>query len=221
MTPPIRAILLDALGTLVALEPPFERLAALLGGELPLERVERAMRAEMAYYRRHSHEGRDAASLAELRSRCAAVASRELGREVPVETMMAAIRFRAFDDAAPALRGLRSRGLRTVCVSNWDCSLPSVLARVGLRDLLDGVLPSAVAGARKPDPAIFATALELVGCRPEEALHVGDTPEEDLAGARAAGVGALLIVRDGRNPDLARPAPLIASLLEISDHLRP
>src|SRR5215210_4414176 len=118
------------------------------------------MRAEMSYYRDHSHEGRDAASLADLRRRCASLLSEELGREVVVETMMAAIRFRPFPDAAPALAELRELGLRLVCVSNWDVSLPHVLARCGLAEALDGVVTSAEVGVRKPDPAIFAPALE-------------------------------------------------------------
>ncbi|HYX78834.1 MAG TPA: HAD-IA family hydrolase [Solirubrobacterales bacterium] len=191
-----RAVLLDALGTLVELEPPWVHLAKALGTE-PDERVVRAMRAEMAYYRARSHEGRDASSLAELRARCAAVLSRELGREVSVETMMEAIRFRAFPDATPALAELRQLGLRLVCVSNWDFSLPEVLDRCGLDGALDGVVTSAAVGVRKPDPAIFARALELAGCSAPEALYVGDTPEEDLEGASAAGIPALLIDRRG------------------------
>jgi putative hydrolase of the HAD superfamily len=191
-----RAVLLDALGTLVELEPPWTHLARALGID-PDERLVRAVRAEMSYYRDHSHEGRDAASLADLRGRCAAVLSRELGREVTVEAMMAAIRFRAFPDAAPALNELRKLGLRLVCVSNWDVSLPEVLARCGLDGALDGVVTSAEAGVRKPDPAIFAPAVELARCSAAEALYVGDTPAEDLVAARAAGIRALLIARDG------------------------
>jgi putative hydrolase of the HAD superfamily len=214
MTPPTKAVLLDALGTLVELEPPFERLAAAIGG-VSVERAERAMRAEMAYYRAHSHEGRDAASLAELRERSARVLSRELGVEVPVDTMMSAIRFRAYPDAEAALGELRDRGLRLVCVSNWDCSLGEVLADVGVADALDGVVASATAGARKPEPAIFELALDHAGCGPAEALAVGDTPEEDLEGAEAAGIRGLLIDRDGR----AGGSTVISSLNEISDHL--
>jgi putative hydrolase of the HAD superfamily len=219
MTPSTKAVLLDALGTLVELEPPFARLAEAVGHEVPRDRVERAMRAEMAYYRAHSHEGRDAASLADLRARSARVLSDELGIEVSVETMMSAIRFRAYADAAPALAELRRRGLRLVCVSNWDCSLPEVLAEVGLGDALDDILASAVAGARKPDPAIFELALSRAGREPAEALAVGDTPEEDVAGADAAGIRALLIDRDGRIEAGATGASVISSLVEISDHL--
>ncbi len=75
--------------------------------------------------------------------RCAALLSRELGREVDVETMMAAIRFRAYPDAAPALAALRERGLTLVCVSNWDYALPRGARRCGLADSLDGVVTSA------------------------------------------------------------------------------
>ena len=191
-----RAVLLDALGTLVELEPPWVHLAKALGSE-PDVRVVRAMRSEMAYYRARSHEARDASSLAELRARCAALLSRELGREVSVETMMQAIRFRAFPDATPALAELRQLGLRLVCVSNWDFSLPEVLDRCGLDGALDGIVTSAAVRVRKPDPAIFARALELAGCSAAEALYVGDTPEEDLEGASAAGIAALLIDRSG------------------------
>jgi putative hydrolase of the HAD superfamily len=211
-----RAILLDALGTLVELEPPAARLHTALGGALPQEAVERAMRAEMAYYREHSHEAGDAAALAELRRRCAELLSGELGREVSVETMMSAIRFRAFADAEPALTELRRRGLALVCVSNWDCSLPEVLDRVGLAALLDGVIASATAGHRKPDPAIFAAGVDAAGCRPEEALAVGDTAAEDIAGAHAAGIPALLLRRGQRG----QSPGVIASLSEIGNHLR-
>jgi putative hydrolase of the HAD superfamily len=185
-------VLLDALGTLVRLEPPWDHL----DGEPP-EPLERAFRAEMSYYREHSDEGRDPDSLAALRRRCAAILSAELGREVAVEEMMAAIRFRAYRDAAPALAELRALGVRLVCVSNWDYSLPDVLARVGIGDELDGVVTSAAVGARKPDPRLFEAALEVAGCAADEALHVGDTPTEDVEGAKAAGIRALLIDRDG------------------------
>ena len=197
---------------MVELEPPWIGLHEATGGQIPEQRLVAAVKAEMAYYREHSHEGRDPASLAELRERCAAVLSEHLGRNVDAETLVDAIRFQGYPDAAPALAALRDHGLRLVCVSNWDCSLGSVLERCGLGSLLDGAVSSAEAGARKPDPAIFAPALELAGCEPGEALHVGDTPEEDLAGARAAGIEAVLIDRAGGGD--------IASLDELPERLR-
>jgi putative hydrolase of the HAD superfamily len=191
-----KAVFLDALGTLVELEPPWVHLAAELGVE-PSDELARAVRKEMAYYKEHSHEGRDEASVAALRVRCADILSWELDREVPVEKMMASIRFQPYPDAAPALAGLRAHGQRLVCVSNWDVTLTEVLERSGLGDLLDGVVTSAGSGSRKPDPVIFSQALEIAGCTAAEALHVGDTLEEDVAGADAAGIRALLLDRDG------------------------
>jgi putative hydrolase of the HAD superfamily len=208
----VRAVFLDALGTLVELEPPWISLRDRVPAEVSDERLEGALRAEMAYYRDHAHEGRDESSLADLRERCAALVSDQLGTEITADELVDAIRFDAYPDVVPALRELRDRGQRLVAVSNWDCSLPRVLERCGLGDLLDGAVSSAIAGACKPDPAIFAPALELAGCGPDQALHVGDTPEEDVAGARAAGIRPLLIDREGADGD-------IASLKEISEHL--
>lgn len=193
---PARAVFFDALGTVVELEPPWEHLAAALGVEADATLIA-AVRKEMDFYKAHSHEGRDDESLAALRERCADILSWELDREVPVPMMMESLRFRAYPDAEPALARLRRRGLRLVCVSNWDVSLEDVLARCGLAGCYDGVVTSAATGSRKPDPAIFAAALELAGCSADEAVHVGDTLEEDVAGAGAAGIRALLLDREG------------------------
>ena len=208
----VRAVFLDALGTLVELEPPWLSLRDRVPAEVSDQRLEEALRAEMAYYRDHAHEGRDEASLADLRERCAAIVCEKLDMEVTADELVEANRFDAYPDAPPALRELGERGLSLVAVSNWDCSLPVVLERCGLGELLDGAVSSAAAGARKPDPAIFEPALQLAGCAPEEALHVGDTPEEDVEGARAAGIRPLLIDRDGNGGD-------ISSLRQIREHL--
>ena len=192
---PTRAVLFDALGTLVELEPPWVPLAAVL--EMDEGEVAAAVRAEMDFYKEHSHEGKDKASLDALRTRCADILSWELDREVPLKTMMDAFQFHAFDDARPALDALRASGLRLVCVSNWDISLTDVLEQCGLDDAFDGVVTSAESGVRKPDPAIFNAALKIAGCGADEALHVGDTVAEDIAGAGAAGIRALHLDRDG------------------------
>jgi putative hydrolase of the HAD superfamily len=127
--------------------------------------------------------------------------------------MLAALEFTAFPDAAPALRELRAAGHGLVVVSNWDCSLPEWLRPAGLLDLVDAVVSSAVVGAAKPDPAPFRRALELSGAQPGDALHVGDSPENDLAGARAAGVRAVLVDRSGSQP---AGIPAVRSLAELS-----
>jgi putative hydrolase of the HAD superfamily len=215
----VKALLLDALGTLVALDPPAPRLAPVLG--IPEADAERAIAAEMSYYRAHLNDGRDAESLVALRRRCAEVLSDALPSHARrgdlVEVLMASLRFSAFPDAAPALEALRGRGVRLIVVSNWDCSLPDVLARVGLAPLLDGVVVSAVVGERKPSPAIFEHALSVAGAPAESAVHVGDNVVEDVEGARAAGIEAVLVRRDGRaGPPGVRT---IASLEELEGWL--
>ena len=215
----IRALLLDALGTLVELEPPAPYLKQALEG-ISERDAERAIAAEMSYYRAHLQEGRDAQSLAALRRRCAEalrVALPDPARPADLDELVAvllgSLHFRAFPDASDALQAARARGLRLVVVSNWDCSLPDVLDRIGLAPLLDGVLASASAGARKPESAIFQRAISLVGVAPSEAIHVGDSLVEDVEGARGAGIEPILLRRDGGKPPPG--VTTIASLAEI------
>jgi putative hydrolase of the HAD superfamily len=205
-----QAILLDALGTLVALEPPAPRLRGELAERFGISVSERqagaAIGAEIAYYRAHLDDGRDHASLAKLRGRCAEVLRTALPQDDSVqqlangaltEALLASLRFTAFPDVRPALSAWRAAGARTIVVSNWDVSLHGVLERLSLGPLLDGILTSAEAGARKPSPAIFEQALRLAGAAREHAVHIGDSLEEDVAGALASGVRPVLISRDG------------------------
>jgi len=187
-----KAVFLDGMGTLVRLVSP----SPLLGAEV--------FRAEAEYYVAHHLEGHDAESVADLRRRCAEVAG------VRVEVLMGALRFEAFEDAPVALEDLRALGLRLVVVSNWDASLPDTLESVGLLKLVDDVVFSASVGVAKPDPRVFETALERSGLAPGEVLHVGDSPKNDIQGARAAGIRAILLDRSGESaPDR------IASLAEL------
>src|SRR3954452_4462952 len=193
----VKAVLLDGMGTLLRLEPPAPALARALG--IDLATAEAAFRAEVAYYLEHQLEGSDTDALDDLRRRSAAVLAAAAGVDAAaaLDALIGALRFHAFDDAAPALAELRERGLRLVVCSNWDCSLPDVLAEVGLFDLVDGVVASATAGVAKPDPRIFRVALAAAGCDAAEAVHVGDSAVNDAAGARGAGVRALLLDREG------------------------
>ena len=219
-----RAILLDALGTLVSLEPPAPRLRsglrASLGVDVGAEAAARVVREEIAYYRAHLHEAPDAAGLADLRMRCAELVRDELALDVPVAdvepVLLDALRFEAFADAAPALGVLRKAGIALIVVSNWDVSLHEVLDRTGLRPLLDGAISSAEAGSAKPDGEIFDRALALASVRPGEAWHVGDSWSADVVGARRAGLVPVWIDRAPWRED-RRQAPVrrIASLDEL------
>jgi putative hydrolase of the HAD superfamily len=206
----MKAILLDALGTLVRLEPPAPSLRAELSARFGIEVTEaqaaRAIAAEIAYYRAHLDEGSNPERLAALRGRCAGALRTALppsarldavDPEALTEALLASLRFDAYPDVRPALERGRELGARLVVVSNWDVSLHEVLERLGLAALLDAILTSAQAGVRKPDAAIFARALALAGVSATEAVHVGDSLDEDIAGARNAGITPVLVCRDG------------------------
>jgi putative hydrolase of the HAD superfamily len=205
-----QAILFDAMGTLVELLPPAPRLrrelAQRFGVQVTEEQAGSAITAEIAFYRSKLDSGRDEASVASLRTRCAEVVRSCLPGSCKLEAistpqltaaLMASIQFEPYSDARPALEAARLRGARLAVVSNWDVSLHEVLARLGLAPLLDGVLSSAEVGARKPAPEIFTRALSLCGVAAERSVHVGDSLEEDVAGARAAGIEPILLRRAG------------------------
>jgi putative hydrolase of the HAD superfamily len=202
------AVFLDALGTLVELQPPAPRLRRLLaeaGHDVDEERAAAGFGAEITYYLAHHLEGSDPVALDGLRDRCAEAMREGLGlpgldHATARRVMLGALEFTPFGDVAPALRELRRAGHTLVVVSNWDCSLPDWLRPAGILDLVDGVVSSAVVGAAKPDPAPFRRALELAGVEPGEAVHLGDSVDNDVAGATAAGVRALLLDRAGAAP---------------------
>jgi len=186
------AVTIDAYGTLVRLTGPVPELQmglAALGVEHDAEAVGLAFARESAYYREHSFEGRDEASLYDLRLRCVAIILDELGSDLEpaafVDGFVAAMRFELLPDAGAALQKLRRHGLAVAVVSNWDVGLAQHLGGLGLGDVT--VVTSAQAGAPKPDPAVFTLALELLGVQASRALHVGDS-DADEAGASAAGM---------------------------------
>jgi putative hydrolase of the HAD superfamily len=94
-------------------------------------------------------------------------------------------------------------------------SLHDVLERTELRTLVDAVVISAELGVAKPDPAIFRAALERLGAAAGDALHVGDSVEHDVAGARAAGIEAVLVARDGA--EVPAGVRAVTSLEELID----
>lgn len=219
-----RALLLDALGTLLELEPPVAPLQRELRERfgLALEECEVAvaLRAEIAFYRAHHDEAVDRPSLALLRQQATEALRTALpprAAEMPLEplteALLAALRFRPFPEVPGVLKAARDRGRRLIVVSNWDVSLHDVLEETGLAPLLDGALTSAEVGSAKPATTIFERALAIAGVEPQEALHVGDSVEHDIAGARAARIPCVLVVRDG----VESPAGVrtIASLEEL------
>ena len=102
-----------------------------------------------------------------------------------------ATHWRARAGALALLDRLRERGLLTAVVSNFDSRLGGLLGELGIAARLDAIVLGSDAGVAKPAPAIFRFALERLQVAPTQAVFVGDDPERDLAGARAAGLLAI------------------------------
>jgi HAD superfamily hydrolase (TIGR01549 family) len=107
--------------------------------------------------------------------------------------------FELFEDALPALEELRAAGLKIGLVSNGIRDLTEFVAHHRLD--VDAIVDSRSHGRVKPHPTIFQAALELLGVAPVEAVMVGDSLEEDVEGARALGMRAILIDREDRHPE--------------------
>jgi putative hydrolase of the HAD superfamily len=118
--------------------------------------------------------------------------------------------FELYDDALPTLDALRDRGLKLGLLSNSARDLDEFVGHHGLT--VDAVLTSRSHGKTKPHEGIFRRMLELLGVAPVEALMVGDTIEDDVKGATAVGMRAVLVDRERRYPEEASIADLRALL---------
>ena len=96
------------------------------------------------------------------------------------------------------------RGLPLAVISNWDSHLPRLLEALRLAPFFRVVSVSAIEATGKPSPEIFLRTCLRLGVSPAEALHIGDSPRDDVEGAEAAGLSALLLDRDDRHADAPR-----------------
>ena len=113
--------------------------------------------------------------------------------------------FDLYDDALPVMETLRRHGLKLGLVSNSAREIDDFVAHHALD--VDCALTSRSHGWTKPHESIFRAALELLGVGPEEAAMVGDSVEDDIEGARALGIRAFLIDREGRHPEAVERLP--------------
>jgi putative hydrolase of the HAD superfamily len=130
------------------------------------------------------------------------VADHVYARQVELEAAAATL----YPESLEVLARARGRGIHTALITNGPSGLQrGKLAVAGLDDAFDAVIVSGEVGVRKPDPAIFALALEALAVAAGDALHVGDNPIADVRGARDAGLTAVWVdrVRNGRTTDAA------------------
>jgi putative hydrolase of the HAD superfamily len=111
-------------------------------------------------------------------------------------------------ESVAALRRLHHLGIRMGVVSNADGQIAETLRREGVCQVGDGtgvpvevVIDSNVVGVSKPDPRIFAFALDAMGLDPERVVYVGDAISKDVIGARNAGLHPIHVDPYGDHPD--------------------
>ena len=107
-----------------------------------------------------------------------------------------------YPDVLPALDELAEAGFRLLALSNWDPRLPIVLERLDLARRFEAIVYSADVGFEKPHERIFRQALEVIGLRPGSVVHVGDRQIDDVEGATAVDMHALLVDRKDGEGDI-------------------
>lgn len=233
----IRVVLFDVNGTLLGYEDPFgfeKRFAqacADLGNPVSVEQVRQAFSSlQQAWASRQIRDLRRASSDELYRQTMVAVYRfllDALGIPDDLEEKAEALYERfivregfmpLFSDVRDTLQRLRHQGVRLGIVSNFPSHLEQILRQHGIDRYFDFVVVSSLVGLEKPDPAIFELAIENAGVPKEEILYVGDQMDDDIRGAQAVGLKAVLI--DRHNQQLRCDCPRIRSLSELVEMVR-
>ena len=206
----LRAVLFDVDFTLCRPGPElsaerYGRVAARHGVELDVSRYEQARETAALNLKRHPELLHDDTvwhaftmdvfvALGGPRA-IAADCAREIERGWEVSE-----NFELYEDVTPVLEELRRHELKLGLVSNGIRDLMAFCSHHSLD--VDAIVDSRTHGYVKPHPTIFQAALDRLGVPAEDAVMVGDSPEEDVEGARALGMQAILVDRDDRHPEL-------------------
>ena len=205
----LRAVLFDVDFTLVRPGPElgpegYVRVGERHGLRLELGRYEQAREAALVHLQRHPELDHDEEIWIRLTERII----RGMGGDVDeayacateiTEGWTRHENFELYEDTIPVLEELRRAGLKLGLVSNSARDVQE-FARHHALDVDVGI-SSFHHGKTKPHASIFRAALELLEVEPAEAAMVGDTVEDDVEGARAVGIRAILIDRLGRYPE--------------------
>ncbi len=196
----IRAVTFDVGGTLIAPWPSvggvYARVAAEFGVEVAAEALDRQFARAWAGKKNFSHRRSEWVELVrQTFDGLAAAPPSEILFDALYEQFGKARAWRIFEDLEPCLRELKRRGLKLGVISNWDERLRPLLVELKLDHYFDSIAVSGPGGIQKPDPRIFQTAAAELKTEPAGILHIGDSASEDVAGARAAGLHALLLTR--------------------------
>lgn len=123
-----------------------------------------------------------------------------------------------YPDALPVLQDLAARFHLSVLTNGAPAMQRAKLAAAGLSPFFQQVFVGGEFARGKPDQAIFHAALQAAGCRPDQAMHVGDSLAHDIAGAQGVGIHSVWLNRRGLDPVGLNPPtfeiPGLASLVE-------
>ena len=228
----VRAILYDAGRTLVRPRPEAPEIWDFLAHQLGLDLARERQLPDVGhfYYARLGQDGLGAYDSDErARSFWGAYYAQALidaGVDLPRPELLSAgdalydwyqrpEQWEPYPETLEALGRTHERGLVQGVVSDWGTDLVSLLHAHDVTRHLDFVVASAAVGTAKPHPDIFRFALARADLKPAEVVYVGDSYVADVLGARAAGIAAVLIDREGRAP--AVDCPVVRSLLDVLD----
>lgn len=214
----VKVVLFDAGGTLFRPFPSvghyYSVVAARHGCKVSKEEVETAFRRVWS-----EHDG-----IGDLRSHSDEKIEKEFWRKIVTAVFKDFKGLRAFDpffdelhdlfaepsvwklypEVEEVLRTLKKQKFILGMVSNWDSRLLKLCKGLGIDPYFDFKVISAVFGAAKPSPKIFHEALKKASVSAAEAVHVGDSLEDDIRGAHLAGVKAIWVDRSGRHETLKK-----------------
>ena len=193
----------------------YRRLAGRYGFELDPARYEEARRAALETLEQHPELEHDEEIWVLFTERIirGMGGDSERAYECAAEMTRAwehAYNFDLYEDVLPTLADLRRRGLKIGLVSNTARDLDAFVTHHGLD--VDAALSSRAHGKVKPHESIFRAVLARLDVAPDAAAMVGDSPDDDVAGARSLGMRAFLLDRDGRYPDVPDALPTLLAL---------
>jgi len=226
-----KAIFFDAGGTLFEPNPSvghiYAEIAAKYGMKVDSVRIEELFRSEFGRRDKkpniHAHDNEQNEKLwwrdlvKSVFEKATALQDFERFFDDLYDYFATAAAWRLFPESMKVVEGLKESGYILGIVSNWDSRLLSICKQMGFDLRFDFILASAVVGSAKPNPGIFREALSRASVKPAEALHIGDSVENDIRGAQQSGIDALLIDRHGRKVD---NMTAIRSLTEIFNYLK-
>lgn len=227
--PRFKAVFLDVGGTLLQMgDPPAVYREILLerGHQVELQAVQEALAAareaaravpagplpDHSIQREQEYARRDRL-VCELLERLGVGDDIEACRLAIWESWLGTRVFQQYPETISVLRRLKEGGYVVGAVSNWEPRLEALCANHGWSGFFDFVLASEAEGQAKPGPFLFEKALRLADVRSEEAVHVGDSHREDVLGAQAAGIAAVLLAREAT--EAVPHSPAITSLEEL------